>query len=330
LTSASENQSPSLRAAPLSAKDLCSLFLPITTPFLSDQTLDVNGLRANIRKWNQTGIAGYVVMGSTGERVHLDEGEYVQVITESRREVTGDLFLIAGAGQQSTVGTIAEIRRAANAGVDAVLVITPNFYRAAITSDVLIKHYREIADASPVPVILYSMPDLTGVKIEPQTVATLSAHPNIIGIKDSSADLAKLRETINLVGNAADEGKRFAILTGNGTVFQGALSAGADGGILAVGCVGTDLCLQIFRAMQAGDNVRAERLQQDLTPLAMAVTRKYGIGGLKAALDMIGYTGGAVRAPLQAAEDEAHAEIREHLETALRNEVSKESPVRSG
>jgi len=269
-------------------------------------------------------------MGSTGERVHLDEGEYVQVITESRREVTGDLFLIAGAGQQSTVGTIAEIRRAANAGVDAVLVITPNFYRAAITSDVLIKHYREIADASPVPVILYSMPDLTGVKIEPQTVATLSAHPNIIGIKDSSADLAKLRETINLVGNAADEGKRFAILTGNGTVFQGALSAGADGGILAVGCVGTDLCLQIFRAMQAGDNVRAERLQQDLTPLAMAVTRKYGIGGLKAALDMIGYTGGAVRAPLQAAEDEAHAEIREHLETALRNEVSKESPVRSG
>jgi len=308
---------------------LCSLFLPITTPFLSDQTLDVNGLRANIRKWNQTGIAGYVIMGSTGERVHLDESEYVQVITESRREVTGDLFLIAGAGQQSTVGTIAEIRRAANAGVDAVLVITPNFYRAAITADVLIKHYREIGDASPVPVILYSMPDLTGVKIEPQTVATLSTHPNIIGIKDSSADLAKLRETINFVGNAGDEGKKFAILTGNGTVFQGALSAGADGGILAVGCVGTDLCLQIFRAMRGGDNVRAEQLQQDLTPLAMAVTRKYGIGGLKAALDMIGYTGGAVRAPLQAAGDEAHAEIRGHLETALRNEVSKESPVRS-
>ncbi|HWN09307.1 MAG TPA: dihydrodipicolinate synthase family protein [Pyrinomonadaceae bacterium] len=312
LTLAPDNDNPSqfARAAPVLGKDWCGLFLPITTPFRSDGKLDLEGSSANIRKWNQLGVAGYVVLGSTGERVHLDEREYVDVIEAARLEVPAGFAFIAGAGQQSTSGTIAEIKRAASAGADAVLVLTPHFYRAAITPAVLIKHYNEIADASAVPLILYSMPALTGIKIEPETAARLSAHENIIGLKDSSADISGLQEVISMAN------KDFAVFTGNGTVFFEGLRAGARGGILAVGCVAPALCGAISAAANLGEMDRAALLQAALTPLATAVTTKFGIGGLKAALEMRGYAGGLPRAPLRAPDEAARREIKSCLEDA--------------
>src|SRR6266550_8565434 len=159
--------------------NLSGVLLPITTPFTSQQAFDSEGLVSNLAKWNETGITGYVVLGSTGERVHLDEREYLEVIETARQAVPEHFAFLAGAGQQSTTGTIKEIERAAHAGADGVLVITPSFYRSAITQEALVQHYTAIADASPVPIILYSMPDLTAVKIEPETAAHLSAHQNI-------------------------------------------------------------------------------------------------------------------------------------------------------
>jgi 4-hydroxy-2-oxoglutarate aldolase len=295
----------------LSSKELSGLLLPITTPFRDDGAVDFEGLCSNIRRWDETGISGYVVLGSTGERVHLEESEYAQVIATAREEVSSEHVFIAGAGQQSTRGTIKEIIRVAAAvPVDAVLVITPHFYRPSITQKVLVDHYQEIADESPVPVILYSMPALTGITIEPETAARLSEHENIVGIKDSSADVAGLQETIKLVS------KDFAVLTGNGTVLHQALSAGARGAILAVGCVAPAHCLAIVQAMRSGETELAARLQSRLTPLAQAVTTRFSIGGLKAALDIRGYVGGAVRAPLRAPDKEAREEIRRCLEDA--------------
>jgi len=300
--------------AALSFQDLRGVLLPITTPFDAAGNVDLSGLRANIAKWNASGISGYVLLGSTGERVHLDENEYLKVIEAARAEVgprPEGLTFIAGAGQQSTRGTIDEIKRVIEAvTVDAFLVITPHFYRPSITQQALIAHYQSIADAAPVPVILYSMPALTGIKIEPETAARLSEHENIIGIKDSSADLDGLRETIKLVR------KDFAVLTGNGTVLNQALSAGACGGILAVGCVAPAVCLEIFRAVTSGESERASSLQTKLTPLAQAVTTRFGIGGLKAALEMKGYVGGFVRAPLAQPSNEARDEIRRCLDDA--------------
>jgi 4-hydroxy-2-oxoglutarate aldolase len=300
--------------AALSFQDLRGVLLPITTTFDSTGNIDLVGLRANIAKWNATGISGYVLLGSTGERVHLDEREYLEVIEAARAEVEqrpNGLTFIVGAGQQSTRGTVSEIKRVAAAvPVDAFLVITPSFYRSSITQQALITHYQGIADSSPAPIILYSMPALTGIKIEPETTARLSEHENIVGIKDSSNDLSGLRETIKLVG------KDFAVLTGNGTVLNEALNAGACGGILAVGCVAPAVCLAIFRAVQSGDTDTAAILQTKLTPLAEAVTIRFGIGGLKAALDMKGYAGGTVRAPLRAPDDQAREEIRRCLEAA--------------
>ena len=283
--------------------NLSGVLLPITTPFTANEDIDVSALKANIIRWSTTGIAGYVVLGSTGERVNLDEREYLQVIETTRAAVPETMTFIVGAGQESTRGTIAEIERAAKAGAEAVLVITPHYYRPAITQQALLEHYIAVADAVSVPVILYSMPDLTGIKIEPETAARLSEHENIIGLKDSSNDVAKMRETVE----TTQEG--FAVTVGNGTVFCEALQAGVLGGILAVGCVVPELCLEIYRAVKAGENDRARALQEKLTPLARAVTRTFGIGGLKAAIEMAGYTGGGVRAPLQTPTDEARTEI---------------------
>jgi 4-hydroxy-2-oxoglutarate aldolase len=281
--------------------NLKGILLPTTTPFDSSGQISKSAITSNIKEWSARGVIGFVVLGSTGERVHLDEREYLEVIEVSR--AASDSVLIVGAGQQSTVGTIKEIKNAARAGAEAVLVITPYFYRPAITQETLINYYTAVADEAPVPVLLYSMPPLTGIKIEAETVARLSEHPNIIGVKDSSNDVAGFRRTVELCPN------EFAVMTGNGTVLLDALRAGATGGILAVGCVVPDVCVEIFSAYGAQDLERAERLQEQLTPLAAAVTTKYGIGGLKAALDLAGYRGGAVRAPLRAPDDNACAEI---------------------
>lgn len=293
------------------AINLNGLLLPITTPFTATGELDTDAIVSNIKRWNAIGIAGYVVLGSTGERVNLDECEYLEVIGAAHRATPESLTFIVGAGQQSTRGTIAEIERAAKAGAEAVLVITPHYYRRAITPEALVHHYTAVADVSPIPIILYSMPDLTGIKIEPETAARLSEHQNIIAMKDSSNDTPTFRKTGEMVTD------NFAMMIGNGTVFADALLAGARGGILAVGCCAPQICLEIYRCVHAGETDRAAALQEKLTPLARAVTKTYGIGGLKAAMDMTGYVGGAVRAPLRRPGEDAIDEIRSLLRDVL-------------
>lgn len=256
------------------------------------------------------------MLGSTGERVHLNEKEYEQVIASAREAIPAELLLIAGAGQHSTRLTIDEITRvSALGGVDGVLVLTPHFYRPAVTQQLLEDHYRSVADASPVPVILYSMPPFTGIKIDPATVARLSSHENIIGIKDSSADVAGLNQTVDQV----DE--RFAVMTGNGTILDQALRTGACGAVLAVGCVAPHLAIATIEATKEGDYDEAARLQGKLTPIATAVTTTYGIGGLKLALDLAGYEGGYVRAPLRMPDAQAREEIAGLLKEAIGNHV---------
>ncbi|HEX8142939.1 MAG TPA: dihydrodipicolinate synthase family protein [Pyrinomonadaceae bacterium] len=300
-------------AAEFSVEKLRGILIPFTTPFDQAGAVDSSALRSNIERWNETGVLGYVALGSTGERVHLEERECLEVIETARAAVADGLALIAGAGQQSTRATINEVRRFAAAGAGAVLVITPHFYRRAMTDEALLGHYMSVADASSVPVLLYSMPELTGIAIAPEVVARLSEHENIIGIKDSSGDLINLAETLRLVP------ENFMVMTGNGALLYGALAAGARGAILAVGCVAARLSINIFRAVEEGDYLRARDLQRRLSPLARAVTTRYGIGGLKAALDILGYKGGGVRAPLQSPGEEARQEIARLLAVAARS-----------
>ena len=179
-------------------KKLNGILLPTPTPFDLQGEVDLPAHRENVKKWCDQGISGIVALGSTGERVHLNEREYLLVVESTRAIVPPDLVYIVGAGQQSIIGTINEVKAAGDAGADAVLIITPHFYRSAMNQQTLIKYYKQVADASPIPVMLYSMPALTGIKIDPATVATLSEHQNIIGVKDSSNDIAGFSETVKL------------------------------------------------------------------------------------------------------------------------------------
>jgi 4-hydroxy-2-oxoglutarate aldolase len=285
-------------------QNLQGISLPFTSPFNADGNLDTSALTQNLNKWSQTKIRGLVALGSTGERVHLDHNEYLSVIETARAHVSSDLSFIVGAGQQSTLGTIKEVKAAASAGADAVLVITPSFYRSAITQSALIDYYTSVADASPIPVMLYSMPALTGITIEPETIARLSEHENIIGVKDSSNNMDGFGETVRLCPTD------FIVMTGNGTVLLDALKLGATGGILAVGCAVPEICVEVFNAFKSGNLARAETLQTKLTPFAAAVTTRFGIGGLKIAMDLAGYHGGVVRAPLRMPGEEQREEIR--------------------
>lgn len=279
------------------------MLLPFPTPFDSDSGLDERALRSNIEKWNGSGVAGYVALGSTGERVHLNDDEYQKLIETTRSCVPNNLAFIPGAGQQSVRATVDEARNAARLGADAVLVITPHFYKSEMTQNALVKYYIAVADASPIPVLLYSVPHLTGVTIQSETIARLSEHENIVGVKDSSGDILALAETVRLVPDD------FAVLTGNGSALYPALCVGARGGILAIGCIAPRLAVAIYDAFQAGEHERARVMQQTLTRLTRSVLGRYGISGLKAALDMLGYVGGHVRAPLSDVSEEARQEI---------------------
>jgi 4-hydroxy-2-oxoglutarate aldolase len=277
--------------------------LPFPTPFDRRGELDLTALRANLSRWNAAGVAGYVALGSTGERVHLDDAESLRVVEAAREVVPRDMIFVVGVGQQSTRETIKEAQRAAASGADAVLVITPHFYRAAMTQAALADHYESVADASPVPVVVYSIPQNTGVTLAAETVARLSRHENIVGLKESSGDVVAFVEMLRVV----DED--FAMLTGHGSALHAALSSGARGAILAVACCAPHTALAITRAVEAGDHERAVILQRRLIPLARAVTTRFGVGGLKFALDCAGYSGGTVRAPLSMPDEAARAEI---------------------
>ncbi|MCA1634591.1 MAG: dihydrodipicolinate synthase family protein [Acidobacteria bacterium] len=294
---------------------LRGILVPFPTPFDAGGEVDARALRANIERWNLTGVSGYVALGSTGERVHLDERERLGVVEAARGAVPHELAFVVGVGEQSTRATIADARRMAGAGADAVLVLTPHFYRGAMTADVLCEYFSAIADASPVPILLYNIPQNTGVALAPEVVARLSLHENIRGLKDSSGDMLALIETLRLVGPERDD---FVVMTGHGGALYAALCAGARGAILAVGCAAPELCVAVSEAVEAGDYGRARALQARLAPLAAAVTTRYGIGGLKAALDLLGYAGGtAVRAPLRTPGEEARREIARLLEETV-------------
>lgn len=287
---------------------LGGILLPFVTPFDERGELDVRALGRNIEKWNETGVSGYVALGSTGERVHLTERECLTVIEEARGRVPPSLALIVGAGQQSTRLTIEEVKRWASAGADGLLLITPSYYRAEMSQGALKSYYRAVADASIVPVLLYNIPQLTGVTLAPETVAELATHENITGIKDSSGDIVALGEMLRLVPDG------FSVLTGHGAALMAALGAGASGAILAVGCFAPRACVAVYEAFQAGDYETARTLQRKVAHLVRGVMGRYGIGGIKTAMTELGYEGGRVRAPLSMPQDGARLEIAKLLE----------------
>lgn len=279
------------------AISLDGVFPPIPTPFGAEENVAYQALIENIERWNQYRLAGYVVLGSNGEMVYLSDEEKVRIWETARQAIPSDKLMIAGTGCESTRQTIRLSRQAADAGADAVLVLTPHYYDGQMTAEALTHHFRTIADASPVPVILYNMPRFTNVDMDAATVADIARHPNVAGIKDSGGNVGKLAQIVGMVG------PDFQVLAGSASFFLPALAVGAVGVVAALANVAPQQVIDLHDLFKAGSHDQAASIQQRLIASNTAVTARFGIPGLKAALDMLGYYGGPVRSPLRPLKD---------------------------
>ena len=286
---------------------LTGVMPPITTPFQNGKVA-LEKLKKNFQKWNKTGLSGYLVLGSNGEPVYLSENEKIRMVETSRESIPKSKIMIVGTGMESTQETIRFTNQVAKMGADYALVVTPSYYKGSMKPQVLHDHFIAVAESSRIGILIYNVPQFTGINLEPEWVAKLSEHPNIIGIKDSSGNIGQLSEIVHL------SRKGLVVFVGSAPVFFPALCVGASGGILAVANLAPQECVQIQNLFSRGRMDEARELQSRLTPLAKAVTTRYGIGGLKVAMDLAGYFGGDPRLPLKRPEKEVEEELRQLLQ----------------
>jgi 4-hydroxy-2-oxoglutarate aldolase len=301
-------------------KPFAGIYTPIATPFRDDGAVDERALAANVSRWMTTPLTGLVVLGSNGEAAQLEDDEADRVVEIARAGVPVSRPLIAGTGRESTRATIAATRRAAAAGVDAVLVRTPSFFKPQMTTDAFIRHYGAVADASPVPLLLYNVTLYTGVNLLPDAVERLAEHPNIVGIKESGSDIGQMAEYV------ARTPDRFTVLAGSATTLVHALCAGCDGAILALASLVPDECVRMMTLVAEQRLADARALQRRLMPLARSVGSTYGVPGLKAALELLGYAGGPPRPPLRPVSSEAVDIIRGQIAALVPAKAEASAP----
>jgi 4-hydroxy-2-oxoglutarate aldolase len=291
-------------------REFDGVFIPVPTPYRGE-AVATDRLKDNLEQWNQTGLAGYVVLGSTGEFPLLSETERDAVLTAAREAIPRDMAFIAGTGSNSTLLTIRQTKRAAEIGADAAIVITPHYFTKAFSQPAAqIHHYLTVAEASPIPIILYNFPLNTGINLEPDTVARIAEHPNVCGIKDSSGNIPQAAQTIHLTP------KSFHVLVGSAAALLPSLSIGSSGGILALAVIAAREFVEVYGLAKQGRWEQARELAARMMRADRGVPGRYGIGGLKAALDLQGFYGGPCRAPLVTPDGDAIEDIKDSLASA--------------
>jgi len=278
--------------------DLSGVYPALITPFSADGTVSLADLKYNLHRYNGTDLAGYVVLGSTGESVLLSREETDGILATAKEAASPEKKLIAGTGAESTAETIAKTKRAAELGYHAALVKTPHYYKPAYKPEVLITHYRKVADNSPIPLLLYSVPQFTGVTLEACEVAALAEHPNIIGIKDSSGSVQRAGEMIAAVR------PDFQVLVGSASTMYPSLMIGARGTILALANALPEKCVALYDLARRGQIEQARELQQILVKASKLIVSEAGIAGVKFVMNQRGYRGGIPRPPLLPLTDE--------------------------
>ncbi len=289
--------------------DFSGVFAALTTPFAVDDSVAIADLKQNIQRYNATGLAGYVVQGSTGESVLLSRAEWDSVLVAAKEAASPQKRLLAGTGVESTAETISRTKRAAELGYHAALVKTPYYYKPMYKPDVFVAHYRRVADASPIPVLLYSVPQFTGISLEAPEVAVLAEHPNIIGIKESSGHVQRVAEMV------AATPASFQVLTGGAGVLLPSLTVGAKGAILALASALPEKCAELYELTRRGQMETARELQKSLLRASKVIASEMGIPGVKFVMDQRGYRGGLPRLPLLPLSDAAKRRILELLAT---------------
>jgi 4-hydroxy-2-oxoglutarate aldolase len=285
---------------------LQGIFPPITTPFDHAGNIYAAKLQHNIEKWNLTTLAGYVVTGSTGESVLLAAQERVELWEMVARYAAPEKLLIAGTGVESVRETVCLTNRAAELGYKAALVKTPHYYKNQFSrADAQTLYYRAVADQARIPVIIYNFPQATSLDIPAAAVVELSHHPNIIGIKESSGNMEKVMQMMR------ESRPGFQVTVGSATTLWPALLMGATGAILAFANAAPYATIAIWEAYRTREEEAGRDWQNRIARAAALVTSKYGIPGLKHAMDLNGYYGGPPRLPLSVPTPEAKREIEE-------------------
>ncbi len=291
----------------MTSERLRGIFPPIATPFREDGDLAPERLKENLERLAAKDLAGFVVLGSNGEYVLLSEREKLQVLEVARGAIPRNKLMIAGTGTDSTRQTIEMTRQAADLGADMAIVVTPSYYKGQMTSAALKHHYLAVAEASPIPVLIYNVTMYTGIDIDVDTLAALSDHPNIVGMKESNPNIVKLADTLRRSG--AD----FVVLAGSASFIYPAVRLGATGAVPALANVAPDECAALLRYALLGREEEARALQLRLLPANAAVTSRFGVPGLKAAMDMVGFYGGPPRSPLQPLSRDARSQVAQAL-----------------
>jgi 4-hydroxy-2-oxoglutarate aldolase len=286
---------------------LSGAYSPIPTPFHAKGAVAHDKLAENIAAWSKTSLAGLLVLGSNGEFTYLNYKEKIEVLKTARDAIPKSKLFIAGTGCDSTRTTLELTEQAAAIGADVAIVITPSYYPSKMDDQAMRRHYLELADHSPLPILLYNMPANTGVDLSSGTVVGLSQHPNIVGIKDSSGNVVKLGEIIRAASSD------FNVLAGSASFLYPALVLGAVGGIMALANIAPKECHHIFEYTQEGRHEQARQLQLKMISVNMAVTSRFGVPGLKVALDWLGYYGGPPRSPLVPLDEAQQATLRATL-----------------
>lgn len=283
--------------------DLSGIYPALTTPFDGNGNFSAPDLKHNLHKYNQTDLAGYVVLGSTGESVLLSDKEAEAVLSTAIEAAAPGKRILAGTGAESTAETIVRTKRAASLGYHAALVKTPYYYKPVYKPEVYLAHYRAVADASPIPILLYSVPQFTGVTLETPEIVALSEHPNIIGMKDSSG---VVQRTVEVLAGCSSH---FQMLTGSASVVMPSLSAGAAGAILALGSAFPEKCVALYQLYGQKLYDQARDLQGKLALASKRIVSEGGIPGIKFVMDLRGYRGGSPRLPLLPLSDQARMAI---------------------
>jgi 4-hydroxy-2-oxoglutarate aldolase len=296
--------------------DFSGVFPALTTPFEADGSVSLADLKHNIHKYNATDLAGYVVLGSTGESVLLKPAEMDGILATVKEAAAKGKKLIAGTGAESTAETIERTKRAAELGYHAALVKTPHYYKPSYKPEVLVAHYRRVADESPIPVLLYSVPQFTGVALESPETVLLAEHANIIGIKESSGNVQRIAEMI------AGTPPAFQVLVGSAPTVYPSLVVGARGAILALASALPEKCVALFELARQGHHEKARELQSVLVRASKRIVSEAGIAGLKHVMDQRGYRGGLPRLPLLPLQHEQKKRLNEFV-TSLEPAVAK-------
>lgn len=287
---------------------LSGIYPPIMTPF-TDQEVNYDKLAENIRKYNGTRLRGYMPLGSNGEFRSLTDEESLKVLDTVYQNKSADKYLMACTQRESAKATIEFTKKAADRGIDFASVLSPHYYAKKMNDEALIKFFTMVADQSPIPILLYNAPGFAGgVVVSVEAVALLSQHPNIVGMKDGT------KENMSAFLKAMPAGVEFHILAGTITKFYPGLLDGGIGGVLSMANYLPELCYELYELFLKGDTANGQAMHEKLSALNGVTGGKYGIAGVKGAMDLLGYFGGEPRIPLLPLTDEQKAELKENMQ----------------